>query len=121
MSHPRRISTVISGVVVLGLAFAATAPAAFAIIPGPTHATTVDARYNPPAHVTAGQPADLPTFSHVQGHPVATGSASVRLSPGPGPARHHGRTGRQARQDARRQPDPAPVLPAAGHTGIRPA
>jgi hypothetical protein len=123
MSHTRRFSTVLVGLALSVPAFAATAPAAFAIIPGPAHVTTFDGRYNPPAPVAGGQPATRQSSSNAQGHPVATGPASVPATHGPGQARHHGGPGRQARHEARRQPvpqwepdmggpnpDPAPAL-----------
>jgi hypothetical protein len=93
MSHTRRLSTLLAGLALSVSAFSATAPAAFAIIPGPVHATTVDGKYVPPAPVTHG----------------------------PGKAQHDGGPGRPARHEARRQPDPAPFLPAGGHTRIMPA
>jgi hypothetical protein len=138
MNNFRRLGTLSAGLALSVLAFAATAPSAFAIIPGPAHTTTVDAKYVPPVPVTTGRPAARQTFSNAKGHPVATGPASVPVGPRPGQgggrggyvgtacrccvdvmaARHHGRPGRPARHEARRQPGPAPVLPAAGHTGI---
>jgi hypothetical protein len=93
MSHPRRISTLLAGLALSVSALSATAPAAFAMIPGPVHVTTVDAKSVPPARVTGGS----------------------------GKAQPDGRPGRSASHEARRQPDPAPVPPAAGHTGITPA
>ncbi len=95
MNNSRRLATLGAGLALSALAFTATAPAAFAIIPGPAHPPTVAAKYVPPAPVTAGPSVARQALSNVGGH--------------------------HARHEARHQPDPIPVAPAAGHTGIIPA